>query len=360
MNRSDVLALQAHRGYPLVSVIAPTHRTSPDNKADPILVRNLIDDAKQRLLGEQSKREAAPVIERLDELFEEVDWDHTLDGLALFASPDHAEVVYLPHHVRPRVVIDETFATRDLVATLARSGRYRVLVLSEKPTRLYDAARDTLEEHVGDGFPRVHKGPGGATALPGGQGINPASVRQTAHVEFFRQVDAALGQILASDPTPLVVVGVQRYLGYFHKLTAHGDRIVATLEGSYDKTSAHELGKRVWPRVEEHFVAAAAARLAELDVAESAGRLASGITEAWRAAAEGRGAHLIVEQDYRVPGTLDGDGLVLTLTEDATAPGVIDDVVDELIELVIAKGGEITIVDRGLAKHQQVALMLRY
>ncbi|MFO7564703.1 MAG: hypothetical protein R6X02_18815 [Enhygromyxa sp.] len=360
MNRSDVLALQAHRGYPLVSVIAPTHRTSPDNKADPILVRNLIDDAKQRLLEEKSKREAAPVFDRLAELVEEVDWAHTLDGLALFASPDHAELFYLPHPVRPRVVIDETFATRDLVATLARSGRYRVLVLSEKPTRLYDGARETLEEHVGDGFPRVHQGPGGATALPGGAGINPASVRQEAHMEFFRQIDAALGQLLADDPTPVVVVGVQRYLGYYNKLTSHGDRIIATVEGSHDKTPAPELGKLVWPRVEEQLRAAAQARIAELDAAEGAGRLASGVAQAWRAAAEGRGAHLIVEQDYHVPGTLDSDGLTLTLVDDATAPGVIDDVVDELIELVIAKGGEVTIVEGGLDKHQRVALMLRY
>jgi hypothetical protein len=360
MNRSDVLALQAHRGYPLVSVIAPTHRTSPDNKADPILVRNLIDEAKQRLLGEQNKREAAPVLERLDELFEEVDWAHTLDGLGLFASPDHAELHYIAHPVRPRVVIDETFATRDLVASLARSGRYRVLVLSEKPTRLYDGARETLEEHVGDGFPRVHKGRGGATALPGGAGINAASVRQEQHMEFFRQVDAALGTLLADDPTPVVLVGVQRYLGYYNKLTRHGDRIIATLEGSHDKTPAHELGKLVWPRVEAQLSAAAQAQIAELEVAGNAGRLASGIVEAWRAAAEGRGAHLVVDHDYHVPGTLDETGLVLTLVDDATVPGVIDDVIDELIELVIAKGGEVTFVDGGLDKHRRVALTLRY
>jgi hypothetical protein len=234
-------------------------------------------------------------------------------------------------------------------------------VLSEKPTRLYDGARDSLEEHVGDGFPRVHKGPGGATALPGGQGINAASVRQTMHMEFFRHVDEALGQVLAQDPTPVVIVGVQRYLGYFHKLTRHADRIIGTLEGSHDKTPVHELGKLVWPRVREHLDAAAQAQIGQLDVAQNAGRLASGIVQTWRAAAEGRGDHLIVEQDYQVPGTLDDTGLTLTLADDATAPGVIDDVVDELIELVIAKGGQVTFVNNGgLDKHQHVALTLRY
>lgn len=250
MNRSDVIALQSHRGYPMVSVIAPTHRSSPDNKADPVVVRNLVDQAKERVLAEQTKREAAPVLDRLDELVDEIDWAHTLDGLALFASHDHAELHYLPISVRARVVIDETFATRDLVAALARSKRYRVLVLSEKPTRLYDGVRDDLEEHLGDGFPRVHKGPGGATALPGGN-VNASTVRQEAHMSFFRDVDAALSQLLAQDPTPVVVVGVSRYLGYFNKLSSNGERIIATLEGSHDRTPAHELGKRVWALVDD-------------------------------------------------------------------------------------------------------------
>jgi hypothetical protein len=359
MNRSDVIALQGHRGYPMVSVIAPTHRNSPDNKADPVVVRNLVDQAKERVLVEQTKREAAAVLEQLDELVDRVDWAHTLDGLALFASADHAELHYLPIAVRGRVVIDETFATRDLVAALARSKRYRVLVLSEKPTRLYDGVRDDLEEHVGDGFPKVHKGPGGATALPGGN-VNASTVRQEAHMSFFREIDAALGQLLAQDPTPVVVVGVTRYLGYYNKLTSHGDRIIATLEGSHDRTPAHELGKRVWALVEAELDAAAQAKIKELDAAESAGRLSSGLVQAWRAAAEGRGAHLLVDEGYEQAATLDDTGMVLTLTDDRDAPGVIDDAIDELIELVIAKGGEVTFVNGGLDKQQRVALMLRY
>ena len=139
-----------------------------------------------------------------------------------------------------------------------------------------------------------------------------------------------------------------------------GARIIATVDGSHDKTPPHELGKLVWPRVEEHLRRAAQARLGELDAAQSGNRLASGVVQAWRAAAEGRGAHLVVDQGYHAPGVLDESGLGLTLVDDATAPGVIDDVVDELIELVLAKGGEVTFVDGGLDAHQHVALMLRY
>jgi hypothetical protein len=39
-----------------------------------------------RLHGEFKKREVAAVINNLQELVRKVDWEHTLDGLGLFAS----------------------------------------------------------------------------------------------------------------------------------------------------------------------------------------------------------------------------------------------------------------------------------
>ena len=52
---------------------------------------------------------------------------------------------------------------------------------------------------------------------------------------------------------------------------------------------------------------------------------------------------------------------LLIPADDPTAPDVIDDAVDELIEIVLAKGGRVIFVDNGaLAIHQRVALILRY
>ena len=48
MNRHDIRLLQAVRLYPSVTITLPTHRTSPDNKQDPIRVRNLVTEATNR------------------------------------------------------------------------------------------------------------------------------------------------------------------------------------------------------------------------------------------------------------------------------------------------------------------------
>jgi hypothetical protein len=72
IHRSDLLQLQAINEYPSVSILAPTHRTSPDNKQDPIRVKNLVTEAKNRLLSEFSAREMEPLFTKLDGLVEGV------------------------------------------------------------------------------------------------------------------------------------------------------------------------------------------------------------------------------------------------------------------------------------------------
>src|SRR5215470_11304854 len=99
LSRSDLKSLQAHRDYPSVSILAPTHRTAPSNKQDPIKVKNLLRKAIDRLHGEFKKREVAAVVANLQRLVGEVDWEHTLDGLALFASRERSRAITLPFRV---------------------------------------------------------------------------------------------------------------------------------------------------------------------------------------------------------------------------------------------------------------------
>lgn len=360
MNRSDLLALSGLRGYPMVSLLAKTHRTSPDNRADPITVKNLVDELRERLLAEQSKREVATVLEHVAQAVDEIDWAHTLDGLAIFASEEGAQTFYLPYAVTSRVVVDETFATRDAWVAWGRSTSYRVLVLSEKPTRLYDASRADLDEVIGHGFPNVHKAPGGATAIPGGAGGNAATIRQNHHINFFRSIDRAISALQHSDPQPLVVVGVQRYLGYWDSITNNADAIVVKVLGSHDKTPPHELGALVWPQVQAALTEREHARAQQIRDAVGEGRGAAGLAAVWRAAAEGRVDTLVVDEHYHEPGTVDSTGLVLSPAADATAPGVIDDAVDDVVEKVLLMGGQVVFVDGGLDDLQRVAASLRY
>jgi release factor family 3 len=361
IHRSDLRQLQAVNEYPSVSILLPTHRTSPDNKQDPIRVKNLVTQTKNRLLGEFSAREMDPLFTKLDALVEGVDYEHLLDGLALYVNKDTARAFTLPFTVIERVVVDPTFATRDLVFTLNRTPRYYVLALSEKDSRLFEGFGASVEELRGGGFPMRHGGPGGASNLPGGPGVNPSAVRDQAHRDFFRTVDEKFGAFQAEEKLPLVAAGVDRYLAFYREVSRSPDDIAGTVEGNYDHATEHEIAQLVWPVMQGYLARRRTDALMRLADAVGAQRSSSTIGEVWRMAKEGRGDTLLVEQNFHYPATVDETGMILSPAEDAAAPGVIDDAVDEVIEEVMAKGGSVVFVDDGaLEQHQRIAFILRY
>jgi hypothetical protein len=89
-SRSELKRLQGRRDYPSLSLLAPTHRTHPANRKDRIVVKNLAAEGLDRLQGEFKKREVAGLVQNLKRLVDRVDWKHSLEGLALFASRNGA------------------------------------------------------------------------------------------------------------------------------------------------------------------------------------------------------------------------------------------------------------------------------
>jgi hypothetical protein len=354
ISHHELKTLQSHRHYPSVSILAPTHRTAPRNRQDPIKVKTLVRKAIDRLHGEFKKREVAAVVKNLQELVRNVDWEHTLDGLALFASERKSAAVGLPFRVRPRAMIDESFATRDLVYAFNRARPYRVLVLGHQ-TRLYDAWTAVLDEHTARPFPMIHKGAGGGARLPGGFGINRSAVRDDAHRQFFRSVDGAVEAVAKANPLPLVVVGVERNLAFYQEVARQPDSIVGMLAGNHERTPPSALGKLVWPVFEAGATVRRTEALVRLDRAVSANRHASGIDQVWREAVCGNCRDLLVEKQFTYPADVSPEGDRL-LPHTGRGPRSLDDAVDEIIERVMATGGEVFFYGPGdLDVHQKIA-----
>lgn len=358
LTRADLKALQAHRDYPSISILAPTHRSWPANKQDRIRVKNLVTKAIDRLHEEFRKREVAEVVRNLRDLVEGVDWQHTLDGLALFASRSKAASVRLPFKVKPRLLIDETFGTRDLVHSLNRAEPYRVLSLGHT-TRLYDGWTSVLEEHKAPPFPLVHRGPGGVLRLPGGRGISRSAVRDDARRKVFRSVAAAVAALQKERRLPLVVVGVERNLAFYQEVAVQSRPIAALLAGNHERTTPSSLGKLVWPLFELGATIRRTDALVRLDRAVGAQRSAAGIDDVWAAVVNGTCRTLMVEADYAHRADLSpaGDRLLKYSGKGARA---LDDVVDEAIERVMEAGGDVFFYGTGtLESHQRIAAVLR-
>lgn len=357
MNRTDLEKLQQVEAFPAVSILSPLDRRRPGNAKDPLRLRHLLDDARRRLVAEYAEQAIAPVISRLESAVAGIDLDHPAEGVAIFVTSEETNVLSLPFPVRERVVTDGSFATRDLVVGLARSPRYRALVLSEKPTRLFEAVADRFVEVQTGGFPIWVEGARGEPLESGDYAVH-TSRSEESNRQFFRGVDHAFGHVSRHEPLPCIVLGAERDLAYFDAVTEHAASIVGRVHGNYDEATEIELVPVVWPVVQKYLEARNGEAIAQLVAAVGAKRAAIGIKQVWQPALDGRGHLLLVEHDYRdVPyRVVDG---YLEPVADVDAPGVIEDVVDEVVEAVLLQRGDVAFV-KTLGEHGPIALVLRY
>ncbi|HYN74844.1 MAG TPA: hypothetical protein VEV13_01465 [Candidatus Limnocylindria bacterium] len=350
---SMVTLLQAIESYPAVTLLmstTPAARMLPE-EAERLL--GMAREAEVRLTSESLPGIRGTVLRPLAELAEEAGRGPATEAIAVFVSAATRAVVHLNLLVADRVVVDPTFATRDLVRALHRTPRHVVLTLSQHEARLFEGAGGDLHPAPGRSFPRVAAG--AEAARRGERGM-----RVQERKSFYRDVDRALGAYLRVHPAPLVLVGTERELAEFRGLSANLGRLAGCVHGSLVTAPTSDLVPRIRLVMEGYLRSRQQEALALLEERASAKRAVSGIASAWLAAQAERPEMLAVEEGYFYPARVDGSGELLSPADDVEHPDVIDDAVDELIETVLRRGGWVALVEDGaLVGHERVALTLR-
>ncbi len=356
MDKQLLNSLMQVKEYPCVSIIFPTHRTAPDNQKNAIRLKKMVREASDRLEQELGKKEAKDWIEKIQNLASKVDISRTLDGLALFVSKEVTQMVDIPFRVRERLIIDKTFATRDLIMGVNRATHYYILDLSLFRARLLSCFREQAIEITDNGFPLQSE----FTELE----LNPTDFsreKEKQIKEFFNKVDKLFLSNYNGEPTRLVLAGVQKNLALYREVADAKDIIFEQLEGNHEAMSAHDLGKKAWEVVREKTRKERHSALNELQRALSAKKLASGISDVWRLANEGRIGTLVAEQEFHIPAGLEENNTLVLDTSNLPENKIMPDAVDEVAEIVMEKGGKVVFVDDGtLGNHHKIAAILRY
>lgn len=349
---STVTLLQAIRSYPAVSLLmstTPSRRMLP-TEADRL--RGLAREAESRLATEALPGVLGTIVGPLTDLVEVATRGPATEAIGVFVSGASNRLEHLNVSVMDRVVVDATFATRDLVRALHRTPRHLVLALTQHGARLFDGVGDDLRPAPGRLFPRVASG----AELGGHVG---GELRAHQRRAFYRDVDRALGAYLQVNPAPLVLVGAARELAEFRGLSNNLSRLAGCVDGSLVTAPVPHLLPLIRSAMENYLLSRQQEALDLLDQRISAGRAVSGVQSAWVAALTGRPEMLAVEEGYFYPARIDGSGQLLSPAEDIEHPDVIDDVVDELIEIVLRRGGWVALTEDGsLAGHERVALTM--
>jgi hypothetical protein len=351
--------LETHEGYPCITLMMPTGRTMPDNAEDPIRLKNLLTEARDRLERELGKRPAQAALENLQRAAGSVDHDRNLDGLAVFAN-ETVEIVLKTRFPLPeRLTIDDRFSLRPILRAERRAEPYSVLVLSLQDAKLYEGCREDLHEVRGHGFPAENRGPGGASKTPGGHGINPTAAVDESRTRFVREcLDKAAA--IPGQPKQIIVTGTEEVLSAVAGQIPSTLELMATLAGNYILENPAALGKTAFEALREARRARAQELLDRLDKARSAQRWEAGVQAIAPLAYDGRVELLVCGFEHEAPGRFDEATRTMTLIDQPQDWKDSDDAVEWIVQRVLQSGGQARFVEDSLLGDNPIQAALRY
>ena len=218
------------------------------------------------------------------------------------------------------------------------STHYYVLSLSDHTNRLYEAFRDSLIDIENTWFPLE------SSLSPLQPAPNDIQLRM-----LMQTVDHHFAHYYEQDPLGMVLAGTERNQATFAAVTAYPNVIIGRATGDHSTTSLPDLGSIVWPIVKAVMASAGEKVERELEAATRAHNIGVGIDAVVQSVDSGVGATLLVEEGYQVKPR-----------ESAPLIDDCDNIVDVIIEKVLALGGNVIFVEDGsLSNFQRIALILR-
>ena len=367
----DLVALQQEKGNTCISIIIPTHRRNPERRLDRKEIEKVIARAVEALGEREPEASRKILLESLDQLAQTIDFNHQTEGIGLYVSSHIKILIHFPFPVEEKLIIGDHFELRDLLYKVNLSKPYLVLQISEKDSHLYEGSVDELLEVRDAHFPAVYNDQ---------YEYNPASQSSTmagyAHVksnekdksvmeeirfkQFFHQIDKKLNEYLQGDKG-IVLLGAEKELSWFENQTRHANRIFHKIAGNYNHLNHKEIADLVWPHVRKHLLEEQAQSIREFQEKVGQKHAISGIQEVWKASREGNASKLLVEKDFHKPGFVEADTEHLFLQPPRVAHQATPDAVEDIIEMVLKKKGQVLFMENdGLKDFQHIALITRY
>jgi hypothetical protein len=351
---ADVAMLAAERHPMCLSLLMRTTPAEVMVPSDRATLQGLTLDALRRLDEEPDLQAAARTRAGLAATIAQAQAGPTDRGLAILVSPQGTHLLHLRVAPRDRVVLDPTFATRDLVRSAAEDPAFLTLVIDGRAARLLHYGQRYTRPILGHDFPMIRPEEGRRPSAPNGSADRARQERTRA---FLRDVDSRLAARIEEYQLPVVLVASERTAAEYLNVVP-GRRIAAVVRTGNGNTPVADLEQAGRAALAEHIRDRAAAALDTVAMRLAHGRAVAGLAAAWEAIDHCDPDLLVVEHTHEAPARLSEDGL--DLVEDPEEHGVLDDAVDELIEAALACGVEVvTVPDGALARHGRLVLALR-
>jgi hypothetical protein len=360
LSREEQEVTGATSYQPEVSIILPFEPAISLKTEVHYQLKIAVEKVESQLLANYPKDKAMPVINRLRDLAQNLPVDTTKKGLAIFVSPILEKVFQLDFPVNEKIIVGESFEIRDLIYCKKELVQYLVLQLSSESSKMYldngtkfillkSSQPQNVNAYERDMPEKV------------GKYSDPEEHKEILMDNFLHHCDQGLTLILKSYPLPVFVMGPERALGHFKKLTRNTKSLVEFIPGNYlDKPEA-ELRGVIQPYIKDQQTIREKAALLQIDQALSERKLEFGIRQVWQTATHKNCRLLVVEKDFMYPAH-QGPQPDSIYEEDLSLnnPFYIKDAVDVVMEKVLAAGGDVEFVGNGALRDYGGIALIRY
>lgn len=353
---------------PAISIYLPTSRSSSEAEADRLRFRAALDRARELVAAEEDGGGDDALLEDLDPLTRNQEfWRYQADGLAVFVAPGFQRMYRVATQLPELVVVGPSFHTRPLIEHLQAPDRYWVLGLSQNKIRLWEGTASGAVPVDLSGLPRnfldalgfeferdaeiVHRrkagpsrgerGRGGHTPVFHGHGAEKEQAEDELRL-YFKKVDQGLRELLKDEIGPVVLAAVEEYHPLYRSVSNLGNLAGEGITANVTEWNSDQIHERAWPIAKDKALAKVDEALDLWEMSYGRGKAEADLANLARLAVAGRIRLLLTERDRLVWGTLDRDtGALEILQEGGEDPGNhAVDLLDELAELVILRGGK--------------------
>ena len=345
---------------PAVSIILPFEPKMSLKTEVAQRLKLTLQKVEAKLNADYPPEKSLPVIEKLRRMIHALNYNTHKRSIAIFASPLSEKVFYLDIPVEEKIIIDESFEIRDLIYSKKQNIKYLILLLSGKSSKMYLGNCSSfilIKSNIPDHMEDYERDMPSKVSHYSDQNQHKEIVMDN----FLHHMDEGLTLVLKAYPLPVFVLGAEKVIGHFRKMTKNEKSIVQYVHGNYDDSTETELRLVMTPYTAEWKEIRQQAVLQQIEAAMNDRKLSRGIHEVWASTSHKNGHILIVEKDFMYPAHL-GENAETIYKQDMNLenPFYIKDAVDDIIEKVLENGGDVEFVDNGALKDYNKIALIRY
>ena len=291
---------------------------------------------------------------KLEDLTGDIKFNRNYKGVGIFVSESISDFIYFPLKVTDKTVVDESFEVRDIIANLNRLFRYNLIVLSKKKVRIFNGYANHLEPAA---EVELSEDENDYWAEGKSKGFDPGKINTLEIKNHIHETDEIIRE--NTDAVfPFLLLGDVKVLSYFKKYSQYKNNIILSEDGNFDDWNTYQLQEQIKDKLELANKIWEDKLFGRIKNDLDSMHYVSGLQDIWTSIIMNTSRILIAEKDYKVKGWSIKNDLFLVYSKPDDHAKFHEDVIDDMAEMVIKKGGEVYFVQNDKLKEYGRILLI--